>query len=105
MHDNDLPRPTEVNASTASQGDKKRKVPLSVPCVRVLRVLAKLTCPATAREVAEMCGEHRRASDWARGLLVYLRRLGFAETTGGVGAFNAACWRITDAGRARLGIG
>jgi hypothetical protein len=72
---------------------------------RILAHLAKCNserdgCP-DAREIAQACGEHHRASDWAHGPLREMAFHGLVERVG-VSPSNASTWRITDAGRTAL---
>ncbi len=73
---------------------------------RVLSVLARVDerkdCLPDAREVAQGCGEHSRASDWARASLQDLRKRGLVELAGHAMS-GARTWRITSAGREALG--
>ena len=53
----------------------------------------------TAREISEACGEHQRASHWARSKLRAMARHGLVRIVGST-LQNAHTWTITDHGRA-----
>lgn len=77
---------------------------LSDTRIRILSVLDMIQeneAAPDAREIAERCGEHRRASDWASGALREMAHHGLV-TRLGITLRNSRTWQITRMGRTAL---